>query len=305
MRKLCIFLLIIMGSALGLLGYMFIKADLSLQPIKKEYLLDKTPRTPVYLISYADGDEVFFRNQHALVYSAQNKGFDVFINYRKCLLDADFVQANADVLSVKMGAGLWLWKPQIILQTMERAPANSLIVYIDVGFILFKDVSYLKKYIGDHDVMLVNIDDYQTKEKLLSWLPKKIADEWGITTAQQPKFIASGLIVVRNTPTAKKFIERWRDICSRRDYAFLPYNPIEEKIKGFTYDQSLLSLIADRYPQGIVVLPFEEVLKTLTIFHHRHPGNNRPILPMQVLPVKEIRTWIGKYFPDFFRWFGL
>ncbi len=38
------------------------------------------------------------------------------------------------------GGRLWLWKPQIILQTMAQAPAGSLIVYIDVGFIFVKDV---------------------------------------------------------------------------------------------------------------------------------------------------------------------
>jgi hypothetical protein len=305
MKKLYITIIFFLLLILGLLGYMLIKADLSLQPVKESYVLDKSPRTPVYLVSYADGHEVFFKNQHALVYSAQNKGFDFFMNYRKCLLDKDFVQAHADILNVKAGAGLWLWKPQILLQTMERAPAGVLIVYIDVGFILIKEEAALalQKFIGDHDVMLVNTDDYQTKEKLLSFLPRKIANEWNITPSRQPKFIASGLIVVRNTPTAKKFIEKWRDMCARRDYAFVKIDN-DEKLKGFTYDQSLLSIVADQYPQGVTILPFEKVLKPLTIFHHRHPGNNRPVLPLQVLPAKQLRMWIGKYFPHFFMWFG-
>lgn len=286
--------------------YMFLKADLSLQTPRPEDLTQKDPRVPVYLISYADGHEVFYKNQQALVYSAINKGFDVFINYRKAILDKNFVNNYRDILSVKSGAGLWLWKPQILLQTMDNSPENSIIVYTDVGFVYVRDAKECIAQLGDYDVALMNVDAYATKEKLVDWMPKKISKEWGVLEMaedKRPKFIESGLIIVRNTARARHFIQKWLQICARRDYAFISYDKTEDGIKGFTYDQSLLSLIAFAHPDGVVIHPKEQ-FKRFTVFHHRHPGNNKPLLPFLVLPLKELREKLGQMFPNLFLYVG-
>lgn len=303
MKKINLLVIVFLLSLNGLFVYMLFQADLSLQPVDQKYIEDTNPRLPVYLISYADGHEVFFKNQHALAYSAQNKGFDVIINYRKAILNHKFREKYQDILTIKSGAGLWLWKPQILLQTMEQAPQGALIVYTDVGFIIRKDVSEIQQNISENDVLLMNIDEYATKEKLMDWLPKKIADEWKLDRKNQPKFIESGIIAVKNTPKARQFLEKWRDICARRDYAFLEYDRSSDHIKGFTYDQSLLSLVAHRYPEGVKVIPKDQ-MKSFTVFHHRHPGNNKPILILQVLPLKQIRDFIGTYFPSLFMFIG-
>ena len=292
----------------GLSCYMLYKADLSLQSLAHHRLTDKQPRLPVYLINYADGDPVFYRNQNALAYSALNKGFDHIINYRRELLDQDFRQKYQDVLAVPTGAGLWLWKPHILLATMKMAPKNSIIFYTDVGFIYVRPIDDIVHTIerNHDDIYLMNIDDYHTQEKLRQWLPKKIAVEWNIDNLppdKQPKFIASGLIIIRNTLRAQQFVEKWLEICARKDYAFLQYDKEIDDIKGFTYDQSLLSLIAYQYPDGVKIIP-QEQFKKFTVFHHRHPGNNKPLLPLQTLPAKQIREWIGQICPSFFLYFG-
>lgn len=289
-----------------LFGYMLYKADYGLQDVNPKEITNKEPRLPVYLVSYADGNDVFYKNQNALTASAQNKGFDFYFNYRKELLDVDFREKYKDVLEVKSGAGLWLWKPQIMLQTMKAAPKDAIIIYTDVGFVYVRPIDEYFEMLGDNDVMLMNIDDYATKEKLIEWLPKKISQEWGIDKLQpekMPKFIASGWIVVRNNERAKKLMQQWLEICARPEYAFMQYDPKEDGIKGFTYDQSLLSLIAYKYPEGVKIVPIEQ-FKRMTIYHHRHPGNNKPLLPLQVLPAKQLREWIGEKFPEFFLIFG-
>lgn len=276
--------------------FILLKADLSLQQIAPERLNDKNHRDLVCLISYADGNEVFYKNQHALVYSAQNKGFDAFISYRKSLLGKDFLEKNKEILRIKTGAGLWVWKPQILLQTMRMTPENSIIFYVDTGFIFVRDPSELKELLIDSDVILMNIDEYASKEKLKSWLPNIIADESGVDK-NLPKFIESGFIIIKNTHKAKEFIQRWLEICEK--HAFTKYDNKEEGLKGFTYDQSLLSIIAYKFPEKVKIVPKEQ-FKKYTVFHHRHPGNNKPLLPLQVLPLKQIREWLGKYFPDLF-----
>ncbi len=265
------------------LAYMLYKADLSLQPLKSDTLIDKKERPPVYLISYADGHEVFYKNQHMLTYSAQNKGFDFFLNYRKSLLDLEFVKKNQDILDISTGAGLWVWKPQIILQTMRHAPKNALIVYTDVGYIYGKPIDGLFDLMKGKDILLENIDNYESKEKLTQWLPKKITQEWDIAS-NPPAFIESGFIIVRNTEKAKNFIERWLELCLRREYAFLPYDATLDNIKGFTYEQSLLSLAAHQYSEDVQTVDKDEIMPFL-LFPHRHPGSNLPVLLAYVIPL--------------------
>ncbi|MFM8454700.1 MAG: hypothetical protein ACKOAD_07090 [Gammaproteobacteria bacterium] len=310
MKRIIIFMSILIN---GLFGYMLYKADYSVQELRKPDLENKAPRLPNYLISYADGDPVFFRNQNALAASAQNKGFDFILNYRKPILDKAFQEKYADILNINTGAGLWLWKPYIFLQTMQQAPENALIFYADVGFVYVRDVQeWVDKLsvsgaYGNEDVVLMNVDDYHNfnNTNLLNWLPRPISKEWGLDKLpkdQIPKFIESGLIVARNTPNARAFMQKWLDICARRDYAFMPFKT-DELVRGFTYDQSLLSIVAYKYPQGVKIIPKSE-MKKYTVFHHRHPGNNKPVLPLQVLPLKQIREWAEDKLPNLFLYIG-
>ena len=96
--------------------------------------------TPIYLISYADGPEIYKKNQAGLVQSALNKGFSHFINYRKSQLSQDFKENNKEILSLKKGAGYWLWKPWVILNTLENIPENAIVIYADTGFVFKKHI---------------------------------------------------------------------------------------------------------------------------------------------------------------------
>lgn len=299
-RKLYLTISVLLLAIFALI-YMLYKADLSLQPLKSETLTDKKDRPPVYLISYADGHEVFYKNQHMLTYSAQNKGFDFFLNYRKSLLDPVFVKENQDILKISTGGGLWLWKPQIILQTMRHSPKNALIVYTDVGYIYGKPIDGLFDLMKEKDVLLHNLDNHESKEKLTQWLPKKIAEEWGIIN-NPPPFIESGFIIVRNTEKAKIFMERWLEICANRDYAFLSYDTAVDNIKGFTYDQSLLSLVAHRYPNDVQIVDKDKIMPFL-LKPHRHPGCNLPVLLAYVIPLPLANdiVWVIRKIRAFYR----
>ncbi|MES2252278.1 MAG: hypothetical protein V4482_01150 [Pseudomonadota bacterium] len=115
--------------------------DISMESIDKESCVEINstefkPRLPVTLISYADGHEIFYKNQNFQTFSALNKGIDQFILYRRDMIDPDFYKKNEHILKEKYGVGYWLWKPQIILQTMKMMPEDSIIIYLDVGYTL-------------------------------------------------------------------------------------------------------------------------------------------------------------------------
>ena len=55
--------------------------------------------------------------------------------FRLVDLDPGFVSApEASIYRNKRGFGYWIWKPQVVLETMKLAESNDLIVYMDVGF---------------------------------------------------------------------------------------------------------------------------------------------------------------------------
>ena len=57
------------------------------------------------------------------------------INGRACtpadIRNTHFYQANAKTLETPRGAGLWLWKPYLILRTLMTAPPGQLVLYTD------------------------------------------------------------------------------------------------------------------------------------------------------------------------------
>ena len=127
--------------------------DLSLEPVNK--YLEKKPREPVYLISYADGADVFFQNQHFLVHSALNKGIDHFLNYRRSHVNAQFIKDHQEIFDTPLGAGLWLWKPWVILETLKNTPENAIIMYADVGFCFGGSLNQLWERLKDADMVMV------------------------------------------------------------------------------------------------------------------------------------------------------
>lgn len=65
--------------------------------------------------------------------SAEQVGFDLVLRTTFEDLDEGFRDANREILAQHRGAGFWIWKPQIILQTLEKLQAHDVLLYSDAG----------------------------------------------------------------------------------------------------------------------------------------------------------------------------
>ncbi len=66
--------------------------------------------------------------------SLANGDIDEFIRYTiEDLKINNFYQENQRILSKPLGAGYWIWKPFIILQTMEQIDEGDIVLYTDAG----------------------------------------------------------------------------------------------------------------------------------------------------------------------------
>ena len=84
------------------------------------------------LINYAD--QQYYESQKVNSQSGRRVGgFTDVIEYNKSRLEPEFVSKNADIFKKGRGAGYWLWKPYIILKTLESASSEDLVFYCDAG----------------------------------------------------------------------------------------------------------------------------------------------------------------------------
>lgn len=238
---------------------------------------EKLYREGIYLVSYADGNEVFFQNQNALAQSALNRGIDFIFNYRRSHIDKAFYEKHKAILDEKSGAGIWLWKPYFILKALETTPEGSIIVYADSGAIFTGSLMPLLKYLQTNDGVFYryNRDMYGT---IKSTTDIQVAQELGVAT--HPDFdkarpLWAGLIILRNSAKTRQFVKTWLNVCTNPNY-----------LKGYgksrhLHDQSLLNIMLLKNPNRMIALP-EDDFQPIIKWQHRHPHEARySLMPYQ------------------------
>lgn len=283
-KWLLVFLCVALGFGFFQAERLLLLTDLSTRPIDPVALPDYRPdpetpripgRPPVYLVSYADGGEVYFQNQLALAQSAQGRGVDFVLNYKRSLIDPQFIQANREIMDSKVGAGYWLWKPWVILDAMKRAPENAVIIYMDGGFIIRGSLDPLIKLAQTHPIILSHYtEDYG--KSVHDIISRDIFD------AVNPKHEAyynvpyrvAGFWVLRNTPVARRFVEAWLKFCSQKDLIMNGKNkkPNYPDFKSHHHDQSILNAVIGLYPNDIYSIAYEtELIEKYAYWVHRRP----------------------------------
>ncbi len=269
---------IVFNIILILIVFSYFEDDISIEEVTQESNPDFKPEThverdSVYLISYVDGHEVFYRNQNALVKSALNKGVDRFINYRKSDIDSDFYKKHVNILNKKKGAGYWLWKPYIILKTLESMPENAVLIYADSAIHFKKSMRPLIDLAKEHDIILTEymMHSYNSVRTIAT---REILEKMDCTSEKCKKspHIWAGFSVYRNTPKARKFVRTWLDYCSDEEIIFgiRGSEPQDPEYKSHADDQTVLSVLNAKLSDQTYQLP-KEVLEDLIIWHHRHP----------------------------------
>ena len=260
----------------------------------------------VYVVSYADGAEVFLRNQNALGRSVINRNVDFTLSYRKHHLDADFVKRNAKILDYSRGAGYWVWKPWIILRTLETVPENSIVIYLDSGFVATASLTPLIDLALQHDIILIKHDDLGTNCGMITQRETLQKMECDTESCHQSPHIWSAISVYRNTPAARAFVKKWLDWCQDPvcvlEHETLHHGTPQEKstltpCPGFVHhhhDESILSVLYAKEPQGKHLLQLADLGKMRVVFwHHRHPkGELYSVLPfMHRFKVNKWERW--------------
>jgi hypothetical protein len=208
--------------------------------------------TRLVFLSYATG--AFTEARDMLCQSALNVGFSEALACGPDDLDPAFRAKHAQTLLEPRGAGYWIWKPQIIIQTLKKLGPDDILVYSDAG---------RSSYYHFH----TRPDKLIAKAKSLGFLTGVAIHQHGplATWTKRDAFIRLGLDnssahhapVIQATwsfwtpcQAAFEFLSDWRAACE--DPACLTDQPnIEglDNLAGFKdhrHDQSLSSLITHK-----------------------------------------------------------
>ena len=179
---------------------------------------------------------------------------DKVMEFSPDMLDEDFKKKNKELLSVKRGAGLWLWKPYFILKALESIPENHYLIYLDSGVIV----------INEFYLLIESLEN--SKQDIMVFELPLLEEEWTkkeVFTAIVPGFnksvnqILSGYIIIKNTPFSRNIIKEWL-IHIQNPVCILPDTITgEENYWNFIQnrdDQSILSLICHKHN----VVPFRD-----------------------------------------------
>jgi hypothetical protein len=181
-------------------------------------------------------------------------------------LDADFRRDFAQKLSPKVrGFGYWVWKPQVILQTLAQMEEGDLLNYADVGFhINPHGVSRLEDYFhiaAQSESGVLGFQGRRPEPPMVddgrelptwpdgTWAKGDLLDRLGVrgnTEITSTPTIQAGLMFIRKCANSERFIKEWLEIFYE-DFAYVDDSPsVSANLKEFRshrHDQSVFSML--------------------------------------------------------------
>ena len=265
---------------IGVLYFVLMKIDTGSLPIDARVTPEVlrgpyTHRNPTVLVTYANGPEVFLKNQHLLAQSALGKGFDTVHIYRQGHIDPAFYARHKDILDQPRGAGYWLWKPYFILRTMEASPEGAIITYADSSMVFAKSMAPLFELLDKTPIVFAGNN---RPESVRTYLKMESRKALGIAKDDPRldfKKIWAPFMIFKNTPQTRAFVAEWLALCEVREA--LTDEPFDEATQDEVFirhlhDEALVSLVLAKHPTIATVIPKNELLAKYGVSNaHRHP----------------------------------
>ncbi|KAF4758391.1 hypothetical protein FOZ63_019611, partial [Perkinsus olseni] len=231
-------------------------------------------------VSYAEGccEKSKERNRH----SAYDNGIDEVRMYNWSTLDADWRDRNSAILSLPRGAGYWMWKPYVILDTLldKSLPwFSSVVLYLDAGN---HYIANPRTVVG-RALLHTDVAAPLLKCCLESDWAKRDAIRL-LAPAEPPAIVdrpqnAAYFLIFRKTPVAVDFVRRWLRACE--DYRVVTdHDNVEEypNYPTFTrhvHDQTAFSILFKL--SGFTPFDLDDA--------HRVMNLSRSLTKCQMLPI--------------------
>lgn len=199
----------------------------------------------IVLINYADKNFKYAQKFNSK--TAYKKGrVNKVIEYSPEDIDKNFLDEHYNILKEKRGGGYWLWKPYIILKTMENMEEGDFLFYCDSGAIFINKVEYLIDSLEEigQDIMpfeLPLIEKQWTQKETFRLM--KCDEDYFMDSNQA----LATFILIRVSNFSRNFMKEYMSMCENEK--ILIDNKINEydDFIAHRHDQSIFSLLCKRY----------------------------------------------------------
>lgn len=196
------------------------------------------------------GDEGYEAAKVKISEEAKAAGvFDEVISYGKNDLSLELL--SSEVIKIKRGGGLWSWKPDVILSTINKFHDGDILVYCDAGCSVSssKEWFFYFNKLKTYDIIAQRL--YQQTRK---WTRKEIVDffkENGSRWLFQYQYLAT-VIILKISPFTKKLIQEWQMLMIEHPELVMDVSPelLQEQLPKFIenrHDQAVFSAIIYKY----------------------------------------------------------
>jgi hypothetical protein len=187
-----------------------------------------------------------------LIEDLKSKGFDNVFNYRsEDVKQGDFYIKNKELLDLERGDGYWVWKPKIILETLEKMEYGDVLFYIDAG-------DYINNNDDDDDIFSVSKEYFKTEDYYFTnWhhgsrkhqIQHTKRDCFILMGCDDEKYhntrqIEAGFIAVKKTNKMIEFINEYLFYCKNKNIINddkSVFGDEHEQFKCHRHDQSILT----------------------------------------------------------------
>ena len=211
---------------------------------RKYYKKQKGGNQNIVCISYAD--KGYENSKKSLKESALKVGGITTVKqYTFNDIDQKFKDENKEILSMKRGAGYWLWKPYLILKTLNEMNNNDILIYCDTAMNFVSSIkTYIEKMSGSFMLFQHGtnyIEKNFTKGDIFQHF--NVLDNKDITDTIQ---LDASHSIWKKDDNSIKFVTEWLELCKNKQL-LTDVPSITPNLDGFSenrHDQSILSVLA-------------------------------------------------------------
>ena len=200
------------------------------------------------LINYADKRFLASQKKNSST-GLKIGGFDKVISYGRKDIDDTFYQKNKLILDSSRGAGHWLWKPYIILKTLENANDEDIIFYCDSGSYFIDSMTPLFNLLESQSIIPFLLDAHLEKiwTKRDAFILMGIDDQKYFDTPQR----MGGFQLIRKNSFSLNFYREYLTFAQNLQIITdIPNQCGKPNYLGFKdhrHDQSIFSLLTKKY----------------------------------------------------------
>lgn len=230
--------------------------------------------------------------------------FDEICMYNEDDLDSDFYEHFKNIFIEKhRGFGYWVWKPQVILQTLRKMREGDILLYADAGCHLNPyGIKRLAEYFemankNETGCLAFSMLWYTEKQ----WTKGDLFDYFDVRNKPEiyPHQIAATALLVKKADKSVKIIERWLKVFYDNFNLVDDTPSLSPNFPEFVenrHDQSIWSILVKI--NNIPYVSYAELEPPLCPYPilalRDRDRNKRIMLDAQSIPIKPIRN--GKWF---------